>query len=105
MRERNSLALILGVVLLFVIALLVAVSASAMRLRKSFRNEMAQRLDLEEKISKVDREREALIRQLGVLTGEMDKTKDIVEKLEADLYKAKSEKMPQDQSGGSGGGA
>ena len=76
------LSVIVGVVFL---VLLVSVSMGLNKYRKNFRNEMGQRLDLEEKMLKMEKERQLMITEVQFLKdkaleadSEIESLKDVV---------------------------
>ena len=92
-KEQNQTLIIWMIAACVIFVALIALSLHTAKLKKSFRNEMAQRLDLEEKLNKVDQQREGLITQLKTLQSQMDKTVSVVTKLQFDLNQAKTENV------------
>ncbi len=85
--------LVTSVVLtILVLVSLVNASIKLSGSRKDFRNEMAQRLDLEEKMSKMEKERHALISKIQVLSADAVKSKDKILSLEENLAEERKEK-------------
>ncbi|MBI5872675.1 MAG: hypothetical protein HZB36_00830 [Candidatus Omnitrophica bacterium] len=75
------------IITILVLASLVSASMNVSKFRKGFRDEMAQRLDLEEKISKMEKERQATISELETLKNQVLKDKDEATELREKLSK------------------
>ena len=81
--------IIVGVVFL---ALLVSVSMGLNKYRKNFRNEMAQRLDLEEKMLKMEKERQLMTTEIQFLKDKALESEDEVSGLKEAIVREQEEK-------------
>jgi len=82
-------AIVVSVILL--LGLFVRASLSNRKLDASFRQEMAQRFDLEKKILSLEKERADLYAQIASLTGQAEKGRSAVMDLQVSLEKALAE--------------
>lgn len=86
-------ALIVGVVTtVLVLATLVGTSMNLRKFKRNFREEMAQRLDLEEKLLKVENERHILLARVKELESQDSRTRDEANSLKEALAKGEEEK-------------
>ncbi|MFA5038274.1 MAG: hypothetical protein WC732_01190 [Candidatus Omnitrophota bacterium] len=71
--RKNQQALIVPVILaVLLFVFLVRLSLNLSHSRRNFRNEMAQRLDLEEKISVMEKERQEIMGKMRLLQTRLD---------------------------------
>jgi cell division protein FtsX len=73
---RQKILISSVIITILVLASLVSASMNVSKFRKGFRDEMAQRLDLEEKISRMEKEHQALISEIDSLKNQALKDKD-----------------------------
>lgn len=94
MNERIQNRILITLLFVIVVALISLVSATlnAKKVRKNFREEMAQRLDLEEKMTQMEKERSAVLSELKSLQTQLVKNKDEMEKLKNELVKEQEER-------------
>lgn len=90
--QQNRLLIILVVAVLVVLLSLVGATVRSLRLKKNFQDEMAQRLDLEEKVSKMERERQGFLSEIKRLSDQIAKSAGEIEKLQINLDQEKTER-------------
>lgn len=79
--------LVWGIVSVLLVALLVGVGWQGQRFQKNFRNEMAQRLDVEEKLIKLENERLVLRADLKSTREQLKTAKDELDTLRKKMAK------------------
>ncbi len=85
--------LIVGVITtVVVLALLVGASMRINKYSKNFRDEMAQRLDLEEKLTKMDSEHQALVAENDSLKEKIEKSDEEIKTLKEAIARHEEEK-------------
>jgi chromosome segregation ATPase len=89
-RQRALIAGVVTVVL--VLAILVSTSMNLRKFKKNFRDEMAQRLDLEERLLKAENERHTLLVRVERLENQDSQVQDEVASLKEALAKGEEEK-------------
>ena len=77
---------------ILVLGFLVQQSLGVGKWRSSFNDEMAQRLDLEEKVARMEKERSALMAQAKDLTDKLQKSEAQIEDLKSALVREREEK-------------
>ncbi len=92
-REKNPVGLIIVLVSVALVLLGFAVHATlnTKKWHANFSDEMAQRLDLEEKLSRIEKDRAAQLSDLKSLSQRLEKDKTEIEDLKAALAKMKQE--------------
>ena len=93
MKLFSSKFLIVSVIItVLVLASLVKATMNVKKFRKNFRDEMSQRLDLEEKVSKMEKERKALTLELQALKAQFSKNTDELAALRGTLAREQEDK-------------
>ncbi len=90
--SRNRFLIISVCVVLVVLISLVRATTNAKKYRKNFEEEMAQRLDLEEKMTKMEKDRADLVYELRDLRDQLAKNKEEVRQAIEELDRIRSEK-------------
>ncbi len=83
LRKTPLIAIVVGLIVL--LGLLVRASMRNERLDAKFRQEMAQRFDLEKKVLSLEKERAGLYARLKSLTAQFEKDQDTISNLQASL--------------------
>lgn len=91
--SRYKVSIVFVVVIVVVIVALARSSVNLKKSRKSFRDEMALRLDLEESIAKLEKARAVLGAELKSLRGELSKDMNEILRLKEELAKETNEKI------------
>ncbi len=89
---KNKLVIILVVLVVVCLASLVNASMNLKRSSKGFHDEMAQRLDLEEKVIKLEKGRDASQTELTGLKEQLTKNKEEIDSLKNALTASDNEK-------------
>ncbi|HQP91153.1 MAG TPA: hypothetical protein PLU24_00580 [Candidatus Omnitrophota bacterium] len=92
-KSRSQTTLIISIILGVVLfVLLLSVSIGMGRYKKNFSNEMAQRLDLEEKILKMEKERQGLLDEIDSMKDKALESEKEIAQLKNSLAKEQEEK-------------
>jgi peptidoglycan hydrolase CwlO-like protein len=93
-RERLPVGIIIACVagLIFAIGFFVNLSLGARKWRSSFNEEMAQRLDLEEKVARMEKERSALMADAKDSAARIEKLGADIEVLKSQIIQEREEK-------------
>lgn len=94
--DQRSIIVIVVLCIVFFVSL-VRLSLSLRSSKSDFRNEMAQRLDLEEKISLMEKERQALLGEMRVLRSTLDRAQGETQTLSEELDKERKKIMSLQQ--------
>jgi chromosome segregation ATPase len=91
-KKQKSVLFLLTAGILLVLIVLGFALTHAKKIQKDFRDQMAQRLDAEAKVTKMENERAAFLSQQKALQEQLVQAKNEIEDLKADLNRAKDEK-------------
>jgi septal ring factor EnvC (AmiA/AmiB activator) len=91
LRKQQQPVIILVVVAVLLFVFLVRISLNLRNSRTSFRNEMAQRLDLEEALDGMEKERRQMISELESLRSRLAAATSEIKRLSEDLETKKDE--------------
>ncbi len=91
LRKQQQPVIILVVVVLLLFVFLVRVSLNLRSSRRNFRNEMAQRLDLEEALDGMEKERRQMVSELESLRSRLAAASSEIKRLSEDLETKKKE--------------
>lgn len=89
---QNRVVVILAVLVVLVLISLIKATLNVKNLRKNFRQEMAQRFDLEEKMIRMEKEHSALVFELKALKDQLHNKSQEIDSLRQELAREGNEK-------------
>lgn len=95
---QNRVVIISVVLAVLVLISLIRATMNVKNLRKNFRQEMAQRFDIEEKMIKMEKEHGALVFELKALRDELHNKSQEIDSLREELARAGNEKAALKES-------
>lgn len=95
---QNRVVIISVVLAVLVLISLIKATMNVKNLRKNFRQEMAQRFDLEEKMIKMEKKHGALVFELKALRDELHKKSQEIDSLREELAREGNEKAALKES-------
>jgi biopolymer transport protein ExbB/TolQ len=90
--RQNKMLVIFVVVTLLILVSLVKATTNVKKFKNNFQEEMAQRLDLEEKIAKMEKERAGLLSDSKKMKEDLQKERDELSQLKNKLAQEEDER-------------
>lgn len=88
----NKAYIVFAVVIILVLSTLVKASADLSKFKRNFRDEMAQRLDFEEKVMRLQNGQASLLAEARMLKAQVLKDKKVIAQLKEDLAREQSQR-------------
>jgi len=95
---QNRVVVILAVLIVLVLISLIKATLNVKNLRKNFRQEMAQRFDIEEKMIKIEKEHSALVFELKSLKDQLNNKDREIDSLKEELAREGTQKTAVEEA-------